>query len=96
MSSLHFLSQSSVSHNGRLLTQIRSHTHTRIFTDASVLSPVAGYSSLLSDNDVNTVDTPGTPPPMPPKKHPHEIDNAGFPSEVRLLAGTSTPSLMHI
>lgn len=77
----------------RLLTQIRSHTYIQW---RSVLSPVAGYSSLLSDNDVNIVDTPGTPPPMPPKKHPHEIDNPGFPSEVRLLAGTSTPSLMHI
>ncbi|XP_035514057.1 dedicator of cytokinesis protein 5 [Morone saxatilis] len=41
----------------------------------------SSYSSLLSDNDVNTIDTPGTPPPMPPKKHPHEIDNPGFPSE---------------
>ncbi|XP_073321957.1 dedicator of cytokinesis protein 5 isoform X3 [Pagrus major] len=41
----------------------------------------SSYSSLLSDYDVNTVDTPGTPPPMPPKKHPHEIDNPGFPSE---------------
>uniref|UniRef100_A0A673ZHR1 Dedicator of cytokinesis 5 n=1 Tax=Salmo trutta TaxID=8032 RepID=A0A673ZHR1_SALTR len=30
------------------------------------------YSSLLEDNDAIT-DTPGTPPPMPPKKHPHEI-----------------------
>lgn len=71
---------------------IRSHTHTlthgRIFTDACGLkcfpffSPVIGYSSLLSDNDVNTNDTPGSPPPMPPKKHPHEIDNFGFSSEV--------------
>nr|XP_046242635.1 dedicator of cytokinesis protein 5 isoform X3 [Scatophagus argus] len=41
----------------------------------------SSYSSLLSDSDVNPGDTPGTPPPMPPKKHPHEIDNAGFSSE---------------
>ncbi|XP_031685990.1 dedicator of cytokinesis protein 5 isoform X1 [Oncorhynchus kisutch] len=30
------------------------------------------YSSLPGDNDATT-DTPGTPPPMPPKKHPHEM-----------------------
>ncbi|KAA8592767.1 hypothetical protein FQN60_018222, partial [Etheostoma spectabile] len=41
----------------------------------------SSYSSLLSDKDVNIIDTPGTPPPMPPKKHPHEIDNPGFSSE---------------
>ncbi|KAM9743108.1 dedicator of cytokinesis protein 5 isoform 1-T1 [Menidia menidia] len=41
----------------------------------------SSYSSLLSDNDANNFDTPGTPPPMPPKKHPHEIDNPGFSSE---------------
>ncbi|TKS79108.1 Dedicator of cytokinesis protein 5 [Collichthys lucidus] len=41
----------------------------------------SSYSSLLSDNDVSTVDTSGTPPPMPPKKHPHEMDGAGFFSE---------------
>ncbi|XP_029573048.1 dedicator of cytokinesis protein 5 isoform X1 [Salmo trutta] len=33
---------------------------------------ISGYSSLLEDNDAIT-DTPGTPPPMPPKKHPHEM-----------------------
>ncbi|CAB1319740.1 unnamed protein product [Coregonus sp. 'balchen'] len=32
----------------------------------------SSYSSLLGDNDATT-DTPGTPPPMPPKKHPHEM-----------------------
>ncbi|XP_031675637.1 dedicator of cytokinesis protein 5 isoform X3 [Oncorhynchus kisutch] len=32
----------------------------------------SSYSSLLEDNDAIT-DTPGTPPPMPPKKHPHEM-----------------------
>uniref|UniRef100_A0A673ZHF0 Dedicator of cytokinesis 5 n=1 Tax=Salmo trutta TaxID=8032 RepID=A0A673ZHF0_SALTR len=36
----------------------------------SLLLP--SYSSLLEDNDAIT-DTPGTPPPMPPKKHPHEM-----------------------
>ncbi|XP_035496303.1 dedicator of cytokinesis protein 5 isoform X1 [Scophthalmus maximus] len=41
----------------------------------------SSYSSLLSDNDANIIDTPGTPPPMPPKKHPHEIDNPRFSSE---------------
>ncbi|XP_071389833.1 dedicator of cytokinesis protein 5 isoform X1 [Centroberyx affinis] len=41
----------------------------------------SSYSSLLSDNDANIIDTPGTPPPMPPKKHPHEIDNPQFSSE---------------
>ncbi|XP_061529041.1 dedicator of cytokinesis protein 5 isoform X1 [Phycodurus eques] len=41
----------------------------------------SSFSSLLSDNDANAIDTPGTPPPMPPKKHPHEIDNAAFSSE---------------
>uniref|UniRef100_A0A4W5RK18 Uncharacterized protein n=1 Tax=Hucho hucho TaxID=62062 RepID=A0A4W5RK18_9TELE len=30
------------------------------------------YTSLPGDNDATT-DTPGTPPPMPPKKHPHEM-----------------------
>uniref|UniRef100_A0A7N8WY97 Dedicator of cytokinesis 5 n=1 Tax=Mastacembelus armatus TaxID=205130 RepID=A0A7N8WY97_9TELE len=39
----------------------------------------SSYSSLLSDNDSNIIDTPGTPPPMPPKKHPHEIDNPFTP-----------------
>ncbi|XP_031587129.1 dedicator of cytokinesis protein 5 isoform X1 [Oreochromis aureus] len=41
----------------------------------------SSYSSLLADNDVSTIDTPGTPPPMPPKKHPHEIDNSRFSTE---------------
>ncbi|XP_067377259.1 dedicator of cytokinesis protein 5 isoform X2 [Channa argus] len=41
----------------------------------------SSYSSLLSDNDANAIDTPGTPPPMPPKKNPHEIDNPRFSSE---------------
>lgn len=39
----------------------------------------SSYSSLLSDND--TVDAPGTPPPMPPKKHPYDIDMTAFSSE---------------
>lgn len=43
---------------------------------------VAGYSSLLSDNDVSLADTPGTPPPMPPKKHPHDADHGWLSSEV--------------
>lgn len=60
------------------------------------LFPVIGYSSLLSDNDANTLDTPETPPPMPPKKHPHEIDNPGFSSEVHVLRENSKHSLMHI
>lgn len=76
---------------------IRSH----ILTDACGLksfysfSSALGYSSLLSDNDANTIDTPGTPPPMPPKKHPHEIDNPGLSSEVHLLRENNNPSLMH-
>ncbi|XP_034025433.1 LOW QUALITY PROTEIN: dedicator of cytokinesis protein 5-like [Thalassophryne amazonica] len=41
----------------------------------------SSYSSLLSDSDVNTIDTPGTPPPMPPKKHPHDFDNQQLPSD---------------
>lgn len=46
------------------------------------LSPAAGCTSLLID------DPPGTPPPMPPKKHPYEIDS---------LAGVQpSHSLMHI
>lgn len=77
---------------------IRSHTHL-VFTDACglksfyFLSPVVGYSSLLTDNDVRTIDIPGTPPPMPPKKHPHEIDNSGFSTEVRLLRENLTHPL---
>lgn len=77
---------------------IRSHTHL-VFTDACglksfyFLSPVIGYSSLLTDNDVRTIDTPGTPPPMPPKKHPHEIDNSGFSTEVCLLRENLTHPL---
>ncbi|KAG5840634.1 hypothetical protein ANANG_G00190820 [Anguilla anguilla] len=34
----------------------------------------SSYTSLPSDNDVTT-DPPGTPPPMPPKKHPHDGDS---------------------
>ncbi|XP_029018297.1 dedicator of cytokinesis protein 5 isoform X1 [Betta splendens] len=41
----------------------------------------SSYSSLFSDNDASSADTPGTPPPMPPKKHPHETDNARISSE---------------
>uniref|UniRef100_A0A4W5LN69 Uncharacterized protein n=1 Tax=Hucho hucho TaxID=62062 RepID=A0A4W5LN69_9TELE len=44
----------------------------------------SSYSSLLGDNDAIT-DTPGTPPPMPPKKHPHEMfDLSQNSSEVPL------------
>lgn len=75
-----------------------THTHL-VFTDACglksfyFLSPVIGYSSLLTDNDVRTIDTPGTPPPMPPKKHPHEIDNSRFSTEVCLLRENLTHPL---
>ncbi|TWW60672.1 Dedicator of cytokinesis protein 5 [Takifugu flavidus] len=41
----------------------------------------SSYSSLLSDNDVSLADTPGTPPPMPPKKHPHDPDHGWLSSE---------------
>ncbi|KAJ8285850.1 hypothetical protein GJAV_G00031660 [Gymnothorax javanicus] len=34
----------------------------------------ASYTSLSCDNDV-TLDPTGTPPPMPPKKHPHDGDS---------------------
>ncbi len=74
-----------------ILVRCPKSGHICIFTDAGglksfyFLSHVVGYSSLLSENDVNAIDIPGTPPPMPPKKHPHEIDNPMFSSEVHLL-----------
>lgn len=73
-----------VNQSGHTITLSLSHTHMHSLTHVHThLSPlVAGYSSLLSDNDVSLVDTPGTPPPMPPKKHPHDPDHGWFSSEV--------------
>lgn len=72
-------------------------------TDTAVLKSfyfhfsMVGYLSLLNENDTNTTDAPGTPPPMPPKRHPHEIDNLGLiSSEVHMLAKNSSPALLHI
>ncbi|KAM6954210.1 dedicator of cytokinesis protein 5 [Aplochiton taeniatus] len=49
---------------------------------ASPYSPrSASFSSLPGENDASLPDTLGTPPPMPPKKHPHEVDNSQHSSE---------------